>query len=229
METQYLNPFLNYLSDHKIADGARLPSLSNLSNLTDTSIPTLREQLEVARALGFVEVRPKTGIRKNPYQFTSAVTASLSYAIACNSDIFPAYADLRKHIEASYFEEAASLLEDYDIQRMADIIHNAKNKLTKEPAEIPFQEHRSLHLLMYSRLNNIFVTGILEAYWNVYEEIGLTRYTDLDYHNRVWIYHQKIVETIKAGEYSNSKKALLEHMVLLQQRPTYSLSINHFE
>jgi DNA-binding FadR family transcriptional regulator len=82
---------------------------------------------------------------------------------------------------------------------------------------------------MYSRLNNIFVSGVLEAYWNVYEEIGLTRYTDLDYHNRVWIYHQKIVETIKAGKYSNSKKALLEHMVLLQQRTAYSQSKNHFE
>ncbi len=66
--------------------------------------------MEVARAFGFVEVRPKTGIRKNKYRFTPAVTASLGYAIKENAKLFDAYADLRKHIEAAYFEEAAALL-----------------------------------------------------------------------------------------------------------------------
>jgi DNA-binding FadR family transcriptional regulator len=229
MTTKYLNPFLKYLSNRKDEEGCRLPSLSELSKTTETSIPILREQLEVARALGFVEVRPKTGIRKNKYRFAPAVTASLTYAMEEKPDLFDTFADLRKHIEASYFEEAVSILNTEDIDGLVKLVEQAKNKLAKTPAEIPYNEHKELHLLMYSRLNNPFVTGLLEAYWQIYEDVGLTRYTDLSYHQRVWNYHEKIVESIQQGDFSLSKKALLEHMILIQQRPKQQATKNHFE
>jgi DNA-binding FadR family transcriptional regulator len=229
MAETYLNPFLQFLADKKNREGCRLPSLSELSKTTQTSIPSLREQLEVARAFGFVDVKPKTGIRKNKYRFTPAVTASLGYAIKEDHGLFDAYADLRKHIEASYFEEAAALLTKEDISQLATIVKEAKQKLTYNPVEIPFFEHRDFHLLMYGRLNNTFVTGLLEAFWQMYEDAGLNRYTDIDYLKRVWNYHEKIVETIRLGEFSNSKKTLLEHMILIQQRPSVKESKNHFE
>ena len=229
MATKYLNPFLKYLSNHKDDEGCRLPSLSELSKTTETSIPSLREQLEVARAFGFVEVKPKTGIRKNKYRFTPAVTASISYALEEKPGLFDSYADLRKHIEAAYFEEAASQLTQEDINGLLLLVKTAKNKLDSVPAQIPYTEHRELHLLMFSRLNNPFVTGLLEAYWQIYEDVGLSRYADLSYHKRVWDYHEKIVESIQQGEFSISKKVLLEHMILIQQRPKTNTSKNHFE
>jgi len=224
----YLNSFLNFLAD-KNKDGCRLPSLSELSKTTQTSIPTLREQLEVARAFGFVEVKPKTGIRKNKYRFTPAVTASLGYALKEDPALFDTYADLRKHVEASYFEEAATLLNGEDISNLEKLISQARAKLNSSPIEIPFYEHRNFHLLMYSRLNNPFVTGLLEAYWQMYEDVGLNRYTDIAYQQKVWEYHEKIVESIRQGEYSSSRKALLEHMILLHQRPKSVVGKNHFE
>jgi DNA-binding FadR family transcriptional regulator len=225
----YLNSFLNYLADKNNKDGCRLPSLSELSKTTQTSIPTLREQLEVARAFGFVEVKPKTGIRKNKYRFTPAVTASLGYALKEDPALFDTYADLRKHVEASYFEEAATLLTGEDISNLEKLISLARTKLNSRPIEIPFYEHRDFHLLMYSRLNNPFVTGLLEAYWQMYADVGLNRYTDIAYQQKVWEYHEKIVESIRQGEYSSSRKALLEHMILLQQRPKSTAGKNHFE
>jgi DNA-binding FadR family transcriptional regulator len=229
MTPKYLNPFLKYLSGRRDDEGCRLPSLSELSKSTETSIPSLREQLEVARAFGFVEVRPKTGIRKNKYKFTPAVTASVTYALEENPELFESFSDLRKHIESAYFEEAASLLLEEDVNRLTALVETARGKLSRTPAEIPYAEHRDLHLLMYSRLNNPFVTGLLEAYWQIYEDVGLSRYTDLSYHQRVWTYHEKIVDSIQQGEFSNSKKALLEHMILIQQRPKNQTAKNHFE
>lgn len=229
MTGNYLNPFLIFLADPKNKEGCRLPSLSELSKTTQTSIPSLREQLEVARAFGFVDVRPKTGIRKNKYRFTPAVTASLGYAIKEDSGLFDSFADLRKHIEAAYFEEAAALLTNEDIQILDELIISAKTKLNNKTVEIPFYEHKQFHLLMYSRLNNPFVTGLLEAYWQMYEDAGLNRYTEFEYQVRVWNYHDKIVASIRSGEFSNSKKALLEHMILLQQRPEIRQTKNTFE
>jgi DNA-binding FadR family transcriptional regulator len=225
----YLNSFLKYLADKNNKDGCRLPSLSELSKSTQTSIPTLREQLEVARAFGFVEVKPKTGIRKNSYRFTPAVTASLAYALKENPVVFDQYADLRKHVESAYFEEAAALMTGEDIGNLEKLILQARVKLNSKPIEIPFYEHRDFHLLMYSRLNNPFVTGLLEAYWQMYEEVGLNRYTDIAYQKKVWEYHEKIVDSIRQGEFSSSKKALLEHMILIQQRPNNPAVKNNFE
>jgi DNA-binding FadR family transcriptional regulator len=229
MAAKYLNPFLKYLSSRKNTEGCRLPSLSELSKTTETSIPSLREQLEVARAFGFVEVRPKTGIRKNKYRFEPAVTASITYALEERPELFDTFADLRKHIETAYFEEAAALLVDEDIEGLKLLVASAKDKLAKNPVEIPYTEHRDLHLLMYSRLKNPFVIGLLEAYWLVYEDVGLNRYSDLSYHLRVWDYHEQIVNSIQMGEYSNSKKALLEHMILIQQRQITPNHKNNFE
>lgn len=97
-----LSEFLRYLSQYQDDDG-RLPALSKLSKELKISVATLREQLEVARALGLVDVRPKTGIRKLDYTFKPAVMKSLSYAAALNPGyFFQAFSDLRTHVESAY-------------------------------------------------------------------------------------------------------------------------------
>ena len=67
-----ISEFLRYLASHEEAEGS-LPSLNDLSRELGISLAGLREQLEVARALGLVEVKPRTGIRRKPYSFTPAV------------------------------------------------------------------------------------------------------------------------------------------------------------
>ena len=66
----------------------------------------LREQLEVARALGLVDVRPRVGTRRLPFSFTPAVRQSLSYALALDSGHFQEFSGLRNHLEAAYWDEA---------------------------------------------------------------------------------------------------------------------------
>ena len=57
-----LSEFVRYLAQHEEANGEQLPPLSGLSRELGVSIASLREQLEVARALGLVEVKPRYGI-----------------------------------------------------------------------------------------------------------------------------------------------------------------------
>jgi hypothetical protein len=75
--------FLNYLGAQASnnPDEIQLSSMNVLSDDLDLSVARLREQIEVAKALGFVDVRPRTGIRRLPYAFTPAVWKSLSYAM----------------------------------------------------------------------------------------------------------------------------------------------------
>jgi DNA-binding FadR family transcriptional regulator len=215
-----LSEFLHYLAQHDESEAEGLPSLAELSQQLGLSVASLREQLEVARALGLVEVRPRTGMRRKPYSFTPAIRQSLAYALELDMKHFQAYADLRNHLEAAYWYEAVSKLTAEDREELQNILARAWEKLRGTPIQIPHEEHRKLHLLIYRRLENPFVMGILEAYWEAYEAVGLNVFTGYDYLQEVWQYHGKMVEAICNGNYEAGYQALVEHTDLIYHRPT---------
>lgn len=214
------NAFIVYLADASQAGAPEhLPSLNELSKELGISIASLREQLEVARSLGMVEVKPRTGIRRLPYTFTPAVRQSLSYALALDRAHFESFTQLRNHVETSFWGEAVCKLTLEDHLVLRALVGRAWDKLNGAPVQIPQVEHRQLHLLIFSRLDNPFVTGILEAYWEAYEAVGLNVYADYDYLQQVWRYHQEMVDAICAGDTNRGYRALVEHKDLLYQRP----------
>lgn len=217
--------FLRYLASLDLDEttGDRIPSLNDLSNDLRVSVARLREQLEVARALGFVEVRPRTGIRRLPYSFLPAVRQSISYAIEMDRANFDEFSDLRNHIEAAYWNEAVARLETIDLEELQELISRAWDKLRSPQVQIPHTEHRQLHLGIFRRLENTFVMGILEAYWEAYEAVGLNLYAGYDYLQLVWRYHQRMVDEICAGDFEAGYQALVEHKDLLYHRPVARL------
>ena len=216
--TSQLSRFLSYLAEQAAEGVETLPSLTDLSNDLGMSVSTLREELQVARAMGLVEVKPRTGIKCLPYHFTPAVLKSLAYAVSVEKEKFRQFSDLRNHIEASYWYQAVSALLPEDIRKLNDIMTLAQNKLGSDPIQIPHEEHRQLHLTIFSRLGNAFVEGILESYWDIYEAVGLSVYEDRRYLVRVWSYHQQMVDSITSNEFLSGYQALIAHMDLLFQR-----------
>lgn len=214
-----LSEFLRYLASHPEADEG-LPSLIQLSRELGISVAGLREQLEVARALGLVEVRPRTGTRRRPFSFAPAVNQTLGYALALDHSHFDKFAHLRNHIETAYWDEAVRQLTEADKQELRALIVRAQQKLHGNPVQVPHEEHRKLHLLIYRHLDNPFVSGILEAYWDSYEAVGLNMYAgSIDYLDEVWQYHARMVECICTGAYAAGREALVKHVDLLAQRP----------
>ncbi len=214
-----LSVFLRYLATRNPDEAERLPALHVISEELGISVARLREQLELARGLGLVEVRPRKGTRRLPYSFLPAVRQSLGYALLLDRQYFQAFSDLRQHIEAAYWHEAVVRLTDEDHQQLNDLVRAAWEKLRGTPIQIPHDEHRALHLLVYSRLDNPFVLGLLEAYWEAYEAVGLNVYTDYTYLEEVWQYHTRMVEAICNGNYDEGYQALVQHTDLLYQRP----------
>ncbi|HDD55610.1 MAG TPA: FadR family transcriptional regulator [Chloroflexi bacterium] len=209
--------FLDYLMQFPVDDVDQLPSIKVLSQELGISISTLREQLQVAKALGLVEVRPRLGIRPQPYSFTPAVDASLCYAIEQDRNHFEDFVDLRRHLELAYFPQAVDLLREEDHQELRRLVARAWEKLRGKPARIPHQEHRQLHLAFYRRLENVFVTGLLEAYWDAYEAVGLNVYTDFEYLEQVWVYHEQLVEIAIAKDKARGREILQEHFDLMDR------------
>jgi DNA-binding FadR family transcriptional regulator len=213
-----LSEFLRYLASHE--EAARgLPTLNELSRELGIGLAALREQLEVARALGLVEVKPRMGTRRREYSFTPAIRQSLGYALALDNDHFRKYAELRKHVESAFWHQAVRKLTEGDKQDLQNLIARAWEKLRGTPVQVPHEEHCLLHLKIFSRLDNPFVTGILEAYWEAYEAVGLNVFAGgYEYLQEVWRYHQKMVEAICTGDFEAGYEALVAHTDLLYQR-----------
>ena len=213
-----LSEFLRYLATHEEVERG-LPSLKNLSTKLGVSLASLREQLEVARALGLVEVKPRLGTRRRDYSFTPAIRQSLGYALALNNENFRKYAELRNHVEAAFWHEAVRELTEEDKQELQSLVARAWEKLRGAPIQVPHEEHRELHLQIYSRLENPFVTGLLEADWDAYEAVGLNVFAGgYEYLQEVWRYHQKMVEAICEGNFQAGYEALVAHTDLLYHR-----------
>lgn len=217
-EYSNLSPFLQYIAAISDKGEDRIPSLSELSKKLGMSVATLREQMEIARIMGFVDVKPKAGIRKTAYSFKPAVITSLSYALASEAAPFEQYANLRKHLETSYFIEAVKALTPEDRDELELIVRRAEDKLKRNPVVLPTAEHREFHLLVYKRLGNKFVVGLLEAYWDLYKAVGYELYPDVNYVSNIWQYHKKMAELIKARNYDQAFQNLLEHMELITLR-----------
>jgi DNA-binding FadR family transcriptional regulator len=215
---EHTSPFLKYLAT-RFRDGDRLPPLAEISRELGISQAALREQLEVARALGLVEVRPRTGIRRLPYSFHPAVMQSLGYATTVDTVHFRQFAELRTKLEAAYWYQAVGLLTPSDHRYLVELVDQAAEKLARTPAQSPHKEHRELHLSIYRRLDNPFVSGILETYWELYEAVGLAVINEYDYLRIVWQYHRKMVDAICRGNLDQGYHALVEHTDLLQKRP----------
>jgi DNA-binding FadR family transcriptional regulator len=214
-----LSEFLRYLASHEEVDHG-LPTLKNLSMELGVSLPLLREQLEVARALCLVEIKPRLGMRRRAYSFTTAVRQSLGYALALNDEHFSKYAELRNHVESAFWHQAVQKLTEQDKQELQNLVARAWEKLRGTSIQVPHEEHRNLHLKIYSRLENPFVTGILEAYWEAYESVGLNVFAGgYEYLEEVWRYHQEMVEAICKGNFEAGYQALVSHTDLLYHRP----------
>ena len=212
--------FLNYIVRQGFQPGDRLPSIQELTNDShlDMSANKVREQLEVARTMGWVEVRSKRGTRIKTYAFTPAVRLSALYAMACGES-FESFASLRNHVESAYWNEACALLHKEDLAIMQDCIDGANEKLDSPTIHIPNPEHRLFHLTVFKHLDNTFVLGILEAYWDLYEEVGINRYMEYSYLRQVWDYHSMILDLIRDNAFDKAQQAFVEHTRLLRHQP----------
>lgn len=213
------NDILRFIVEGGYHAGDQLPTIQEISRALGVSVAKARESLEIARAMGVVEIKPGRGTRVNEYQFGPMVTLGALYAIGQDSTHFAHLREVRNALEIHFWEEAVTRLTAQDVASMRALIAVATGLLKQQPIQVPASEHRQFHMTIFSHLANPFVLGMLEAFWEAYEAFGLNLYRDLSYHLKVWDYHVRIVDAIETGDIEASRHLLVEHMNLLSTRP----------
>ncbi len=207
--------FLNYLINKQVSPGERVPTLQEIGSEMGISVGKLREQLEVARHLGLVSVRPRVGIRRETLDFSRAILPTVLFSLGAGEASFAQFSQLRRAVETELWSAAVILLTAADKTRLREIVNQAWDKLRGSPIHVPNGEHRQFHLQIFNRLDNPFVQGLLASYWDTYEASELTRFVTYQYWLDVWSYHEQIADALCAGEFNKGRQLLIEHFDLL--------------
>lgn len=210
------NDFLILLAEAQLNDSA-IPNIQKLSQELGVSTASVREQLEVARSLGFVDVKTKRGIQKKPFSLTQPLTLAMQYGVKVEPQVFEQYSDLRRHIEISYWYDAVPLLTKPDLTRLQSFINLAFKKIQENPLIVPYNEHRDFHMAIYQPLHNPIVSSVLETYWELYRDSGLQFVADQEYLSTVWSQHQKILDAVAQREFEEGFNILISHMDLFKK------------
>ncbi len=221
--TKNKTDLLDYLADAHCAQ-TPIPSIPELSHLLGISVASVREQLEVARQLGFVDVKTKVGIQNREFSLNPLLELGMRYGAKVQSSVPDSLRDLRKHIEISYWHEAAPQLTSLEIQDLNRHIENALVKLLQDPTHMPEQEHREFHMLIFSHLDNPLAKSVLETFWNMTAETERVMVHDQAYLQNVWSYHRRIADALASRDIERGYQWLIEHMDLVKQRKKADLS-----
>lgn len=213
---------LQYIIDNDLqmseGEEIKLAPMDELAAEMGISRGKLREEMVVAQAYGAVEMRPGDGTYVRPFDFYTAIRTLVLYGTAYDWKNFDHLYRLRVQLEITFWQEAVQLLTSEDHEDLQRIVEQSEQKLTGVPVEIPHKGHRDFHLLIFRRLDNKFVQGLLRAYWDAYEAVGLQRYFDLSYYEKMWTSHRAITEAIIAGQYGRGQEVLVQHFTLLENR-----------
>jgi len=206
---------LSYLAN-SAKEGKSIPSIAQLSNDLGLSTSSLREQLEVARQLEFVEVKTRTGIQTSTFSAAPAICLAYRYGLEVEPDMIWDILSVRQHLELSYWQEAVVHLTKKDVGYLNEIIESAFRKINNQPVVIPIEEHKEFHLSIYRSLNNSFLNSLLEAYWQIYQETDVRVYSDKTYLESIWAYHRKVQQAIASKEYDLGYQALMTHFEIVR-------------
>ena len=87
----------------------QIPTLNIMSRDLGMSIASLREQIEVPKALGIITANPRNGILFREYSFTPAVLNSVAYALKIDAKYFWQFSQVRRVLEEAFFEKLHNL------------------------------------------------------------------------------------------------------------------------
>jgi DNA-binding FadR family transcriptional regulator len=218
-----LPPLLQYIVDQGLRAeeeeaSLKLLPMGELCQELGVSRGKAREELIAAQAWGVVEMRPGDGTYVRPLDFYTPIRTLLLYGVMLDKENFSRYYELRVKLEVAFWDSATCGLTSDDLEELGRIVESAEKKLGGHPVEIPHWEHRQFHLRIFARLDNEFVLGLLRAYWDAYEAVGLHMYFDYRYYEDMWSSHRAMLNSIVVGQYDEGREALIQHFGLLGDR-----------
>jgi DNA-binding FadR family transcriptional regulator len=198
----------------QLVPGDAIPSEQVLAQELNVGRPALREGLRALETLGIV--RGRQGARRVLHSFDLApLVRHLTTSLAPTPESVHELLEVRRVLEVSFFPHVMSLFTREDIARLRFLA----DKMTEKAArgEVFLKEDADFHAALFARIHNRVLTGLLEAFWELFEETSseTTTGSDLPATARS---HAQIVDAIESGDAALAAHQLNSHFFDVRAR-----------
>ncbi|GAA1223816.1 FadR/GntR family transcriptional regulator [Rhodoglobus aureus] len=158
----------NYIRDHNLGPGERLPSEARLAELFGVSRGAMREATRSLQTLGVIKALHGNGLYVAAFSF-KPILEQLPYGLADGCTQFTEILQAREALEMGLMPAVAALATTEDLDRcsrLADLM-----KELEDTGESSLEIDRDFHLSLYASLDNSLVNNLIEIFWELYRRL----------------------------------------------------------
>lgn len=208
---------VSLISSGRLNPGDKIPSERDLANELEISRQSIREALNRAEAMGWIEIRQGEG----SFILSSikgALKTPLTLIIEEEAERIFDFLEMRKLIEGWCVEKAAKEATTEELEKMELILYKMKTVATKNKQWEALD--LALHLSFAKATHNVLAVHMMEA---LKSNFGLFFQFTKSMPNPekldvLWQHHNGIFTAIKSGESGAAKHRLVEHLDFIEAK-----------
>ena len=214
MSTSLEDRVLAYFHGAGLRFGDVVPSELELASELKVGRPALREALGALEAIGIVQSRQ--GARRTLGAFDmGAVIRTLTIGIVPDLGALRSLLEVRRVLEIGFLPQAAIKLEPEDIKLLRSLTDTMQAKASR--GEVFLAEDHAFHAAIYRHLHNPILSGLLEAFWELFDHMGAETRTGTNLPATA-ASHARIVDALGAGELALAVHHLNSHFFDVRSR-----------
>jgi DNA-binding FadR family transcriptional regulator len=200
-----------YIDDHNLRPGDRLPSEAQLAENLGISRISLREATRSLQSLGVINAVSGRGLFVSEFSFRP-ILEQLPYGLAVGGASLHEVFVVREALEEGLVEMVAKRLTPVDLDELQAIVDEMVRK--EEAGESVTETDKAFHARLYRPLENALVSSLIDMFWELFNRLSSSLPGERDAHPaRV---HQAIVDALRAGE--GMSDAMVGHFSYIRHR-----------
>jgi DNA-binding FadR family transcriptional regulator len=207
----------DYIREHRLAPGDRLPSEADLAAELGVSRLSLREATRSLQTLGVIEAQPGNGLFVAAFSFRPIIE-QLPYGLADSTRAIDEILTAREAMEVGLMPAVARVEDHEALERCAEI---AREMIaTEERGEDFLDLDAEFHRTLYRGLRNPLVENLIELFWRMFGELFHRAGTALPggpSRDR-GLAHLRVVEALQARDADLAIRRMREHFDDLRRR-----------
>jgi DNA-binding FadR family transcriptional regulator len=208
----------DYIREHDLAAGARLPSEADLAADLGVSRLSLREATRSLQTLGVIEAQHGNGLFVAEFSFRPIIE-QLPYGLAGSGSAIGEVLVARESMEVGLMSAVVRADLQDELQRCAAI---AREMIQRDERGEDFRDlDEEFHRTLYSGLKNPLVDNLIDLFWHLFgalsREVGERMPAPSADRGAV---HARIIEALVAADEDLAVQRMREHFDDLRRRVT---------
>ena len=203
----------DYIHDHEMRAGDRLPSEAQLAATLGVSRLSIREATRSLQSLGVIEAQPGNGLFVSAFSFQPLIE-QLPYGLAAPGMALDEILTAREAMEVGLMPVAARMSTNEDLETCAAL---AREMTAREVAGEPYVDvDREFHFQLYKSLGNPLVDNLIQVFWELFTRLGDALPGPKEGNRGAA--HLAIVEALRSGDAMASIEAMRAHFADVRER-----------